>query len=59
MSGTSNNEVGRVPDSTARASTENASSNKQIPERVAEEASGRMSWRVMGMWTRKRLVAVI
>ena len=44
MSGTSNNnEVGGVHVSTARGSTENASSRKQIPERVAEEASGRMS----------------
>ena len=44
MSDTSNsNEVGGVPVPTARASTEKASSSKQIPERVAEEASGNMS----------------
>ena len=39
MSGTSNyDEVGGVPVSTARASTEKATSSKQIHERVAEEA---------------------
>ena len=44
MSGTSNNnEVGGVHVSTARGSTENASSRKQIPERVAEEVSGSIS----------------
>ena len=44
MSGTSNsNEVGGVPVPTARASTENASSSKQIPDRVAEAASGSRS----------------
>ena len=44
MSGTSNsNVVGGVSVATARANTEKASSSKQIPDRVAEEASGCMS----------------
>ena len=41
MSG--DNEVARVPVPTARDSTEKARSTKQIPEKVAEEASGNMS----------------
>ena len=44
MSGTSNNnEVSEVPVPTARDSTEKACSCKQIPERIAEKASGSMS----------------